>query len=69
MGTRRENHLKKVGEGVFVEGQDKRARARRRPDDEDHEDKDEVVYYDDEDGAEAGGGTQPFQTQNKGRGG
>jgi len=64
-----EGKLKKVGEGAFVEGQDKHAKARRRSDDED-EDEDEVVYYDDEDGddAEAGRGTQPSQTQKKGKG-
>ncbi|KAF9647607.1 hypothetical protein BDM02DRAFT_3097856 [Thelephora ganbajun] len=36
-----EGKLKKVGEGAFVEGQDKHARARRRVDDED-EDEDET---------------------------
>ena len=54
--------LKKVGEGAFVEGQDKYATARRRTDDDD---KDEVVYYEGEDGedVEAGGSTQPSQAK------
>lgn len=62
--------LKKVGEGAFVEGQDKHARTRRRADDDEDEDEDEVLYYEDEDGdgAEAGGSTQPSQTQKKGKG-
>ena len=64
-----EGKLKKIGEGAFVEGQDKHARARRRADDDEDEDEEEVVYREDEDeGAEAGGNTQPSQRQKKGKG-
>ncbi|KAF9780554.1 Nse1 non-SMC component of SMC5-6 complex-domain-containing protein [Thelephora terrestris] len=64
-----EGKLKKIGEGAFVEGQDKHAKARRRADDDEDEDEDEdeVVYHEDED-AEAGGSTQPPQSQKKGKG-
>jgi len=61
-----EGKLKKIGEGAFVEGQDKHVRRRRAEDDED-EDEGEVVYHEDEDG-EDGGVTQPSQTQKKGKG-
>lgn len=64
-----EAKLKKVGEGAFVEGQDKHARVRRRSDDDEDEDEDEVVYQDEDgDDAEAGGGTQPSQTQTQKKG-
>jgi hypothetical protein len=64
-----EGKLKKIGEGAFVEGQDKHARVRRRSDEDEDDDEDEVVYYEDEGGdAEAGGSTQPSQSQKKGKG-
>ena len=67
-----EGKLKKIGESAFVEGQDKHARARRRTDDdeEEEEEENEVVYHEGEDGeeTEAGGSTQPSQTQRKGKG-
>jgi len=65
-----EGKLKKIGEGAFVEGQDKHARTRRRTDDDEDEDEDEVVYYEGEDGEDAGasGSTQPSQTRKKGKG-
>ena len=62
-----EGKLKKIGEGAFVEGQDKHMKARRMADDDEDEEEDEVVYQEDED-AEAGGSTQPSQTQKKGKG-
>lgn len=65
-----EGKLKRVGEGAFVEGQDKHARSRRRTDEDEDEDEDEVVYHEDEDGedVEAGGSTQPSQGRKKGKG-
>jgi hypothetical protein len=64
-----EGKLKKVGEGAFVEGQDKHARARRRTDDDEDEDEDEVVYHEDEDGeSRSRRSTQPSQRQKKGKG-
>ena len=65
-----EGKLKRVGEGAFVEGQDKHARAKRRTDDDEDEDEDEVVYHEGEDGedVEAGGNTQPSQARTKGKG-
>ena len=67
-----EGKLKKVGEGAFVEGQDKHARARRRTDDDEDEDEDEdgVVYHEDDGGeeVEVGASTQPSQTRKKGKG-
>ena len=62
-----EGKLKKIGEGVFVEGRDKHMKARKRADDDEDEEEDEVVYQEEED-AEAGGSTQASQTQKKGRG-
>ena len=66
-----EGKLKKIGESAFVEGQDKHARVRRRSDDEvEEEEGGEVVYHEGWDGeeVEAGGSTQPSQTQKKGKG-
>ena len=65
-----ERVVRKVGEGVFVDGQDKhaRARTRRRTDDDEDEDGDGVVCHEDEDGedVEAGGSTRPPRTRVKG---
>ena len=62
-----EGKLKRVGEGAFVEGQDKHARAKRRRDEDEDEDEGEVEYHEDEDGEDPGS-TQPSQTQKKGKG-